>query len=104
MWGRASRLLCGGDGAARSARAAGGQELACHREIRIDTEYGHKQTLTKECHVRERQVMEDAMSMSQAIKSLADELKDTVFSHFQPKVFRSISLVRPSSLDLRSYF
>lgn len=54
-------------------------------EIRIDTEYGHKQTLTKECHVRERQVMEDAMSMSQAIKSLADELKDTVFSHFQPK-------------------
>ena len=25
------------------------------------------------------------MSMSQAIKSLADELKDTVFSHFQPK-------------------
>jgi uncharacterized membrane protein YGL010W len=29
--------------------------------------------------------MEDAMSMSQAIKSLADELKDTVFSHFQPK-------------------
>jgi len=52
-------------------------------EIRIDTEYGHKQTLTKECHVRERQVMEDAMSMSQAIKSLADELKDTVFPHLK---------------------